>query len=493
MTNSQNTKRALLASILSVVLCAAMLVGSTFAWFTDSVTSAGNIIKSGSLKVAMDWADGKEELTTTEWKDASEGAIFNYDLWEPGYTEVRHVRISNVGSLALKYEIRIAATGEVNELADVIDVYYIKDGKQIAGRANLIDAEKIGTLSEILAKPYVAKGHILGKKGETVFSDVATIALKMQESAGNDYQDMSIGSEFAVQLVATQYTYENDSFGNDYDKEATLDFVPVGTSEELKEIAQNGGAALLTENIAFDDTVEFAKDAVLDLNGKTISVNNSKSSLKAGVGKSLTVQGNGKIEGVLYADSKFGNGGTLIIDGGENFEVYSDTANGWAVYGGAGSTIKINGGTYTSSQKGGVINTAGSGTLEVKNATINVEANSVMNAFGIYSGYDNILLENVTINAKYSRALHLLNANGNTVIRGGTFITNMESEGLLSPTIEYQGTLDISNASITRIGTGIKFTKTWPTATEVEGLTCTDCTFTAVGDNNTYNDIDFSK
>lgn len=92
-----------------------------------------------------------------------------------------------------------------------------------------------------------------------------------------------------------------------------------------------------------------------------------------------------------------------------------------------------------------------------------------MNAFGIYSGYDNILLENVTINAKYSRALHLLNANGNTVIRGGTFITNMESEGLLSPTIEYQGTLDISNASITRIGTGIKFTKTWPTATEVEG------------------------
>ena len=61
MTNSKHTKRALLASVLSVVVCAAMLAGSTFAWFTDSVTSAGNIIKSGNLDVALEWANGTEK------------------------------------------------------------------------------------------------------------------------------------------------------------------------------------------------------------------------------------------------------------------------------------------------------------------------------------------------------------------------------------------------------------------------------------------------
>ena len=147
MTNSKHTKRALLASVLSVVVCAAMLVGSTFAWFTDSVTSAGNIIKSGNLDVALEWANGTEALDTATWQDASTGAIFNYDLWEPGYTEARHVRISNKGNLALKYEIRIAANGEVSKLADVIDVYYIKDGKQITSRTGLTDENKIGTLS----------------------------------------------------------------------------------------------------------------------------------------------------------------------------------------------------------------------------------------------------------------------------------------------------------------------------------------------------------
>ena len=89
MTNSKHTKRALLASILSVVVCAAMLVGSTFAWFTDSVTSAGNIIKSGNLKVALEWANGTEALDTATWQDASTGAIFNYNLWEPRSEERR--------------------------------------------------------------------------------------------------------------------------------------------------------------------------------------------------------------------------------------------------------------------------------------------------------------------------------------------------------------------------------------------------------------------
>ncbi|MGN0114402.1 MAG: TasA family protein, partial [Acutalibacteraceae bacterium] len=208
--SSKNTKRALLSSIIALVLCFAMLIGTTFAWFTDSVTSSGNIIKSGTLDVTMEWADGTEALDTATWNDASTGAIFDYDLWEPGYAEVRHVRISNVGTLALKYALRITPTGSAGILANVIDVYYIKNGQQISSRDDLNALTPIGTLAEVLTLPETAKGHL--RAGETDSVDVATIALKMRETAGNDYQNLSIGSNFAVQLIATQYTYEEDSF-----------------------------------------------------------------------------------------------------------------------------------------------------------------------------------------------------------------------------------------------------------------------------------------
>ena len=286
MTNSKHTKRALLASILSVVVCAAMLAGSTFAWFTDSVTSAGNIIKSGNLDVALEWANGTEALDTAEWKDASTNAIFNYDLWEPGYTEARHVRISNKGNLALKYEIRIAANGEVSKLADVIDVYYIKDGKQITSRTGLTDENKIGTLSQVLANPYAAKGHILA--GENAV-DVATIALKMQESAGNEYQGLAIGSDFSIQLVATQYTSESDSFDDQYDKDAPLNFVPVATAYELTKAVADGENVSLTAPIELSERLEVKKDITINGNGNAITIPTDRVINLANIAEPITV------------------------------------------------------------------------------------------------------------------------------------------------------------------------------------------------------------
>ena len=286
MTNSKHTKRALLASVLSVVVCAAMLVGSTFAWFTDSVTSAGNIIKSGNLKVALEWANGTEALDTATWQDASTGAIFNYNLWEPGYTEARHVRISNKGNLALKYEIRIAANGEVSKLADVIDVYYIKDGKQITSRTGLTDENKIGTLSQVLANPYAAKGHILA--GENAV-DVATIALKMQESAGNEYQGLAIGSDFSIQLVATQYTSESDSFDDQYDKDAPLNFVPVATADELTKAVADGENVSLTAPIELSERLEVKKDITMNGNGNAITIPTDRVINLANIAEPITV------------------------------------------------------------------------------------------------------------------------------------------------------------------------------------------------------------
>ena len=212
MTKTKSTKRALLLSALSLLMCVSMLIGSTFAWFTDSVTSSGNIIKSGTLDVEMEWKDATATGAQQTYKDASEGAIFNYDKWEPGYVEAKNIKISNVGTLALKYNLNIAANGEESELADVIDVYFAEGEYTLTSRA-MTELTKVGTLSDILnGMPANMAGDLKANTADTV-----TIALKMQEDAGNKYQGLSIGSDFSVVLMATQDNVEKDSFDENYD------------------------------------------------------------------------------------------------------------------------------------------------------------------------------------------------------------------------------------------------------------------------------------
>lgn len=219
----KKTKLALFQSVVALLLCISMLAGTTFAWFTDSVTSGNNIIKSGKLDVTMEWFDGTKPVPAVdsdEWIDASTGAIFDYSLWEPGYTQVRHIKIENKGNLALKYQLHIQANGNVSKLSDVIDVYFLDPAKQVSARTELTEDMKVGTLTQVLAgMPGNASGSLKADEIDTV-----TIALKMQETAGNEYQNLSIGSDFKVILLATQEVYESDSFGTDYDKDATFDF-----------------------------------------------------------------------------------------------------------------------------------------------------------------------------------------------------------------------------------------------------------------------------
>lgn len=223
MTNAKTTKRALFMSVMAMILCFAMLLGTTYAWFTDSVTSAGNVIKSGTLDISFEWLMGKDDPTADNaaWKDASTGAIFNSELWEPGYTEVRHIKVENEGTLALKYKMMIKANGTVSALADVIDVYYIDPATgPVSDRATFSNTNKLGTLAEFIKgiETTTAGNLLAGEK------DVITLALKMREEAGNEYQNLSIGTDFSIVLVATQLTHENDSFDNKYDTDA--EFIP---------------------------------------------------------------------------------------------------------------------------------------------------------------------------------------------------------------------------------------------------------------------------
>jgi len=275
MTKKHSTKRALIASILALCMCFTMLIGTTFAWFTDSVTSSGNVIQTGKLDVAMYWVEGDEDPATVAddaWNDASTGAIFNNDKWEPGYAEAKHIKIANEGTLALKYQMRIIANGVVSELANVIDVYYFDEAQQLT-RDSFVEANKLGTLAEVLNVAYANNiSKTISGSLEKDTSKTVTLAFKMQESAGNEYQDMSIGADFSIQLLATQYTFEEDSFNNQYDADA--DYAPQDIpaamvyalpQSKLQTITIGGfGGATLDTGYSFQPTETFEQASAGD-------------------------------------------------------------------------------------------------------------------------------------------------------------------------------------------------------------------------------------
>lgn len=222
MTSMKNTKRALVSSIIALVLCFTMLLGTTYAWFTDEVSSSNNKIEAGTLKIDLLVRDDDGNYNSVK---ESQNPIFNYDLWEPGYTAVANVKVSNAGTLALQYGMQIVTNGLVEDLrdgnimlSDVIDVYYaakevILDTRDaFDGAVEDKELNYIGTLTDVIFGGTMVKDTLKAEE-----SDYATIVLKMKETAGNEYQDLSVGSTFDIKIFATQLAYESDSFNNQYD------------------------------------------------------------------------------------------------------------------------------------------------------------------------------------------------------------------------------------------------------------------------------------
>ena len=202
MTNRKSTKRALLGSVMAMVLCLAMLVGATFAWFTDTASTGVNKIQAGNLDVVLEMqnADGKwvsaegKTLDFVKAADAKGEAI----LWEPGCTyELPALRVRNNGNLALKYKVAITGINGSAKLNTVID----------------------WTIGDVAmgAEQHLAAGE----------SNAFTIKGHMKESAGNEYMNESIDG-IAITVVATQDTVESDSFDKDYDADAEYPVVAVG-------------------------------------------------------------------------------------------------------------------------------------------------------------------------------------------------------------------------------------------------------------------------
>ena len=185
MTNRKSTKRALLGSVVAMVLCLAMLVGATFAWFTDTASTGVNKIQAGNLDVQLQYATAWDENgNVTSWADAqgrqlefkkAAGAENETILWEPGCTyELPELRVVNKGNLALKYKVAITGINGSAKLNDVID-WTINDADINLTEMQLKAGEE--------GAAFTIKGH-------------------MQESAGNDYMNESIDG-IAITVYAT--------------------------------------------------------------------------------------------------------------------------------------------------------------------------------------------------------------------------------------------------------------------------------------------------
>ena len=265
MNTKKATKRALLTSVMALVMCVVMLVGTTFAWFTDTASTGVNKIQAGNLKMEVTY---KNTADGGFGKVDKEIPVFNNNaLWEPGHVEYVVLKIRNAGNLALKYKLGINIANEVGStnvdgnafmLSDYIR-FAVLDGDQSSlGRDGLVAAAGNGAA---LNAGYTAENHLMAT-GTDNSQKVVTLVVWMPETVGNeanhavnaDAPVISLG----INAFATQYTYESDSFDDQYDKDAPYETVKVSNEKELRTALYNaptdgsGVKIVLQDDITLD-------------------------------------------------------------------------------------------------------------------------------------------------------------------------------------------------------------------------------------------------
>ncbi len=253
MTNSKSTKRALLTSALALLMCVAMLVGATFAWFTDTASTGVNKIVSGNLDVKLMYSTDMQT-----WKEATDQTKLFDDnaLWEPGYTQVVYLKIVNAGKLALKYEAGFSKNYTSNRGKNVNGDWYRVDNYLKIGTAETATKfanreavwSAISATEKTLAKDVMlTDGWITLNAGEA--SDPFAVAIYMPTSVGNEANASRLRpssvSGLGIEVRATQATVESDSFDNNYDANAAT---------VLNRVEYTDGVHTVTGNIQANGT-----------------------------------------------------------------------------------------------------------------------------------------------------------------------------------------------------------------------------------------------
>ena len=412
MNESTKTKKALRGSLFALFLCIVLLIGTTFAWFTDTASTGVNKIQSGRLDVDLQIKEGDKwvsaEGRTLDFVKAA-GHKNEAILWEPGCTyELPELRVVNKGNLALKYKIQITGIQGDEELNKVIDWTYSVSGEAVAS----LDTER----------------HLAAKTGEDDVFDTLKIKGHMQESAGNEYQDKSIDG-VSITVVATQDTVENDSFGNKYDANAAYPVV-AKDQNEVNDIIKNATDKKATIAIPANKTITldngianeeeksrnitFVGDGsqTVDVVEKAVTAEGGELNYQRGSSftfENLNIQaGEGSFDGIVCDELTYKNctiKGKLTLYGKATFincVFDNDMTNQYSIWTWGGTDVKFDGCTFNTNGKAillyGQATAAKPTNLVVNNCTFNDRSNGTAGKAAVEVGNDYNATYTLTIN-----------------------------------------------------------------------------------------------
>ena len=470
MNNKRATKRALLTSVMALVMCVVMLVGTTFAWFTDTASTGVNKIQAGNLDIEVEY----RTTAGGDWKTLDNATdLFGAagTLFEPGHTRVVELRITNAGNLALKYKIGMNVVSETAGTNKAGNPYKLSNYLKVATSPIQQYDPNAGPhdVSYLMEQLIFEKGNILawehrdfanfeleytsnGNVHELKPGDAGILGIKvyMPETVGNEANAISTEKaasiEFGLNILATQYTVESDSYGTQYDKDAEYPEVqPVATLEQLQEVLTsddvNGKTIKLYDNLDNVTNLRISdKDIALDLNGKSMKTEHLQVNGSKIVIKDTSEDRNGKIE----------------------------TTDSYAVVQAENSDVTIESGKFISSYN----NVSGSGyapVIQVRNSELTINGGHFENTNDV--GSYNYLIKALSYNRTEKTTI---------TINGGEFVSHRDYGCIVTGD---------SNANVEVVINGGTFTTEGNNSylTDVKGnVVVNDCTFTA-GNSVVFN------
>ena len=319
MTSGKSTKRALITSALAILMCVAMLIGTTFAWFTDTASTGVNKIQAGNLDIELSYKNSTSGQF--EKADKNTPVFSNNALWEPGHVEYAVLNVKNIGTLALKYKLGINIANEVGSTNVLNKEFklsdYIKFG---VVNGDLSDKTRDEMVAAVTDGKLISAGYSKESNLNTTGADeTVTLVVWMPTDVGNDAnykENATVPSiDLGISVVATQTPHENDSFGSTYDEGATY---PVTDNKGLKDAissAINGSTTvhITSGEYALSDPAETSKTEIpagativgAGAGNTTLTVNKDKIAKDNVTLKDMTIKGSGSQ----------GTAGTLNING----------------------------------------------------------------------------------------------------------------------------------------------------------------------------------
>lgn len=447
MTKANSTKKALLSSAFAILICVAMLIGTTFAWFTDTASTGVNKIQAGNLDIEV-----KYTLDGENWNDL-DGAtdIFQKGLWEPGHTEVVALKFKNNGNLALKYSINMNIVDETAGVNKFNQEYKLSDYLKVKTLSQ--EASGIGDIC--IGMAFSARNDGLGYTATANFKDATVLdhdlflapgevgnylimKVYMPETVGNEANAISTEKaasiNFGLNVVATQIPYEKDSFGNTYDKDATYPVI-VSNQQQANDAITNATDKKVNISIASGQTITLdngianegdkSRDITFSGNGsQTVDAITNAVSAEGGqlnyqrgssfTFENLTIQaGEGNFDGIVCNELTFKDctiKGKLTLFGKATFIncVFDNTmANQYSIWTWGGTDVTFEGCTFNTNGKAILLYGGADGknptNLVVNNCIFNDRNNGAAGKAAIEIGNDynatyTLTVKNATVN-----------------------------------------------------------------------------------------------